>query len=300
MQRAKNAQNQNGAPIWVVFSAQVLRTGPQRGVISSAPTAFQGPRSEKSDTAKSVTKTIWGFPGERSAALRWDFCIRNDGSAQAASQVWGPLLQTWGKGWNCCSWNLLREVRAPSVLTHTVIVDLYEKTWTRFLSNLLNWSWKRNRFDQEKKRMLKFVTSPEGPKGQTSTSVPAVAILMRFDPHSPGKLRAAIFSQATSNRSLRNLTDSLGSVTQSSQPGRKCSEMAKRDLLLSQIRGEKIYAEIKWKILTELQLYYETWPGGDAQEASDAGRRLCIRQAAISQHLVDTSPHTNVFSPALL
>lgn len=46
--------------------------------------------SEKSDTAKSVTKTIWGFPGERSVALRWDFCIRNDGSAQAASQVRAP------------------------------------------------------------------------------------------------------------------------------------------------------------------------------------------------------------------
>lgn len=127
MQRAKNAQNQSGALIWVVFCAWVLRTGPQWGVISTAPTAFL---SEKSDTAKSVTKTIWGFPGERSTALRWDFCIRNDGSAQDASQVWGPLLQTRKKRWNCCSWNL-REVRAPSVLTHTVIVDLYEKTWTR-------------------------------------------------------------------------------------------------------------------------------------------------------------------------
>lgn len=133
MQRAKNAQNQNSALIWLVFSAQVRRTGPQWGVISAAPTAFQGPLSEKSDTAKSVTKTIWGFPGERSAALRWDFCIRNEGSAQAASQVWGPLLQTRRKGWNCCSWNL-REVRASSVLTHTVIVDLYEKTGTRFRS----------------------------------------------------------------------------------------------------------------------------------------------------------------------
>lgn len=76
--------------------------------------------------------------------------------------------------------------------------------------------------------------------------------------------------------------DSLGSVNQSSQPGRKCLEMAKRNLFLSQIRGELIYAEIKWNILTELQLYYETGPGGDAQEASDAGGRLCIRQAAIS------------------
>lgn len=132
IERAKNAQNQNGALIWLVFSAQMLHTGPQWGVISPAPTAFQGPLSEKSDTAKSVTKTIWGFPGGRSAALRWDFCIRNDGSAQAASQVWGPLLRTRRKGWNRCGWNL-REVRAPSILTHTVIVDLYEKTWTRFL-----------------------------------------------------------------------------------------------------------------------------------------------------------------------
>lgn len=47
------------------------------------------------------------------------------------------------------------------------------------------------------------------------------------------------------DRSLQNLTDSLGSVTQSSQPGRKCLEMAKRNLFLSQIRGELIYAEIK-------------------------------------------------------
>lgn len=42
--------------------------------------------------------------------------------------------------------------------------------------------------------MLKFVMSPIGPKGQTSTSVPAVAMLMSFDPHSRGKLHAAIFS----------------------------------------------------------------------------------------------------------
>lgn len=53
---------------------------------------------------------------------------------------------------------------------------------------------KTNCFDQSKKRMLKFLTSPIGPKGQTSTSVPAVAMLMSSDPRSRGKSHAAIFS----------------------------------------------------------------------------------------------------------
>lgn len=71
--------------------------------------------------------------------------------------------------------------------------------------------------------------------------------------------------------------------------------MAKHNLLPSQIRRQLIYVDVKRKILIELGQSQEMLAAGDALEASDARGRLCIRQAALSQHLVDTSPCTNVF-----
>lgn len=72
------------------FSVQVERTGPRRGVISSAPAAFQPPLSEKSDRAESVTKTIWGFPSEQLERSGCITSIRN-GWLEAAAGVSGAV-----------------------------------------------------------------------------------------------------------------------------------------------------------------------------------------------------------------
>lgn len=63
--------------------------------------------------------------------------------------------------------------------------------------------------------MLKFVTSPTGPKGQTSASVPAVGILMSSDPHSRGKWHAAIFSHRRWHQPKSSESDGLSWISHS-------------------------------------------------------------------------------------
>lgn len=57
--------------------------------------------------------------------------------------------------------------------------------------------------------------SPIGPKGQTSTSAPAVAILMSFDPHSRGELHAAIFSRRRWHQPKSSDSDGLSWISHS-------------------------------------------------------------------------------------